>query len=203
MDESSLSDRGLRRVVRWVALLNLGYFGIEFSIAIAIRSVSLFADSVDFLEDTSINLLIAVALAWSAERRARLGTVLAGILLVPSLATLWAVWEKFTVQTVPAAIPLTLAGTGAFVVNFTCALMLARYRRHSGSLTRAAFLSSRNDVLANVAIVGAGLVTAYTLSVWPDLIVGIGIFLLNANAAREVFLAARDERRLASVGDDD
>jgi hypothetical protein len=46
-------------------------------------------------------------------------------------------------------------------------------------------------------------VTAYAVSVWPDLIVGIGIFLLNANAAREVFLAARDERRLANVGDDD
>jgi hypothetical protein len=30
-----------------------------------------------------------------------------------------------------------------------------------------------------------------------DLVVGLGIFLLNANAAREVFLAARDKRRLA------
>jgi hypothetical protein len=37
----------------------------------------------------------------------------------------------------------------------------------------------------------------------PDLTVGVGIFLLNANAAREVFLTARDERRLANAGDDD
>jgi Co/Zn/Cd efflux system component len=29
---------------------------------------------------------------------------------------------------------------------------------------RAAFLSARNDALANVAIIGAGLVTAWTLS---------------------------------------
>jgi Co/Zn/Cd efflux system component len=35
--------------------------------------------------------------------------------------------------------------------------------------SRAAFLSARNDVLANVAIVAAGLATAATLSVWPDL----------------------------------
>lgn len=43
----------LRRVVRLVALLNLGYFGIEFAVALTIGSVSLFADSVDFLEDAS------------------------------------------------------------------------------------------------------------------------------------------------------
>jgi len=52
----------LRRIVRLVALLNLGYFAIEFIVAIAIGSVSLFADSIDFMEDASVNLLIAVAL---------------------------------------------------------------------------------------------------------------------------------------------
>ena len=72
--------------------------------------------------------------------------------------------------------------------------MLARYRRHGGSLTRAAFLSARNDVLANAAIILAGLVTAYTVSAWPDLIVGLGIFFMNLDAAREVYVAARRER---------
>jgi Co/Zn/Cd efflux system component len=31
-----------------------------------------------------------------------------------------------------------------------------RFRAHSDSLTRAAFLSARNDVLANIAIIAAG-----------------------------------------------
>src|SRR4051794_12693654 len=85
---------GLRRVVAFVAALNLGYFVVEFAVALAIGSVSLFADSVDFLEDTSINLLILLALGWSARARARVGMLLAGILLVPTLATLWTAWEK-------------------------------------------------------------------------------------------------------------
>jgi len=78
-----------------VAVLNLAYFGVEFAVALAIGSVSLFADSIDFLEDASINLLIALALAWSATNRARLGMALAGILLIPGLATLWTAWGKF------------------------------------------------------------------------------------------------------------
>lgn len=189
----------LRRAVRTVALLNLAYFGIEFAVALAIGSVSLFADSVDFLEDTSINLLILVGLGWSVRSRAKLGMVLAGILLVPGLATLWTAWSKFHVPIAPNPLPLTLAGLGALAVNLTCAFMLARFRHHSGSLTRAAFLSARNDAFANVAIIAAGLVTATVWrSAWPDLIVGLAIALMNLDAAKEVWEAAREEHRAAA-----
>jgi Co/Zn/Cd efflux system component len=189
----------LRRAVRLVALLNLGYFGVEFAVALAIGSVSLFADSIDFLEDAAVNGLILVALAWSAHRRSLVGMALAAILLAPGLATLWTAWEKVAVPVPPAPVPLSLAGCGALVVNLCCACLLVRFRAQSGSLTRAAFLSARNDVLANIAIIAAGLGTAATVSLWPDLMVGLGIFLMNLDAAREVYTTARRERSLASA----
>ena len=192
-------DEDLRRAVRLVALLNLAYFGVEFAVALAIGSVSLFADSVDFLEDTSINFLILVALGWTARRRAKIGTLLAGIILIPGLATLWTAWDKFMLPVAPEPFALSTTGLGALVVNLTCALILTRFRHHSGSLTKAAFLSARNDAVANVAIIGAGLTTVYWLSAWPDLIVGLGIALMNAGAAREVWQAAREEHRQAEA----
>jgi Co/Zn/Cd efflux system component len=192
-------NASLRTVVIIVAGLNLAYFGVEFAVARAIGSVSLFADSVDFLEDASINFLIAVALGWSAASRARVGMALAGILLVPGLATLWTAWAKFMAPLPPAPLALSLTGAGALAVNLSCAFMLMRFRAHSGSLTRAAFLSARNDALANVAIIAAGLVTAFTLSGWPDLVVGIGIAALNADAARQVWRAAHDEHQAAKA----
>jgi Co/Zn/Cd efflux system component len=182
-----------RQAVLIAATLNLLYFGIEFSVAIAIGSVSLFADSIDFLEDASVNFLILAAFGWSARNRARLGMALAGILLIPGLATLWTAAEKFLRFEAPAALPLTLTGAGALAVNFFCALMLARFRHHGGSLARAAFLSARNDVIANLAIIAAGLITALIPSPWPDLVVGIGIAAMNADAAREVFTVAKKE----------
>jgi Co/Zn/Cd efflux system component len=186
----------IRPVVRLVALINLGYFGVEFAVALAIGSVSLFADSIDFLEDASLNMLIAVGLGWGARSRARLGMVLAGVLLIPALATIWTAWTKFRAPLAPEPLPLSLAGLGALIVNSTCALLLARYRRHGGSLTQAAFLSARNDVLANIAIIAAGLVTAFVWpTAWPDLIVGLAIGTINTDAAREVWTAARDEHR--------
>jgi Co/Zn/Cd efflux system component len=188
----------LRRVVLTVALLNLAYGIFECGVALRIGSVSLFADSVDFFEDASVNLLIFLALGWSMRARARLGMLLAGILLIPAAATLWTAVEKFLSPVPPDAVSLSLTGLGALAVNLACAFMLAKFRSHSGSLTRAAFLSARNDAYANLAIIGAGLVTAGLWpSIWPDLLVGFGVALLNADAAREVWQAAREEHKTA------
>jgi Co/Zn/Cd efflux system component len=191
------SSRHLRRAIKLVALLNLSYFVVEFIAAISIGSVSLFADSIDFLEDTSVNLLILLALGWSLRARSRVGMALAVILLVPGIATLWTVWQKIAAPLPPEPMTLSVVGAGALAVNLTCALILVRFRKHSGSLTKAAFLSARNDAYANVAIVAAGLVTAFTYSVWPDVIVGLGIAAMNATAAKEVWEAARSEGETA------
>jgi Co/Zn/Cd efflux system component len=193
------ADLGLRSAVLFVCAANLGYFFVEFGIAIAISSVALFADSIDFLEDASVNFLILLALGWSIIARARVGMVLAALLLIPGLATLWMAWNKFLSPVPPAAVSLSLTALGAMAVNFCCSLVLARHRKHGGSLAKAAFLSARNDVVANAAIIVAGALTAYLSSAWPDLITGLGIAALNAGAAREVWEAARSEHREASA----
>jgi len=192
------SSATLRRTVVAVALLNLAYLGVEFAVARAIGSVSLFADSIDFLEDASLNVLIAIALGWPARRRAALGSVLALILLVPGIATVVTAWQKLQLPVAPDPTLLGATGLGALVVNLACALLLARVRGHAGSLSKAAFLSARNDAVANVAIVAAGAATAIVGNAWPDLVVGIAIAILNADAARDVWRAARAERRAAA-----
>ena len=182
-----------RQAVALVAILNLAYFGVEFTVALSIGSVSLFADSIDFLEDTAVNFLIFVALGWSAYKRSIVGMLLALVLLVPGIATLWTAWGKIELPVPPSPVPLTFTALGALAVNLSCAFLLARFRKQRDSLTRAAYLSARNDAVANIAIIAAGIATAATLSVWPDVIVGLGIFVMNLDAAREVFLAARAE----------
>ena len=122
--------------------------------------------------------------------------VLAGVLLAPALAFLWALWSKLSAPVPPQGLALGLTGLGALAVNLGCALMLARVRRVGGSLTRAAFLSARNDAAANVGIIAAGLVTAFLWpSVWPDVVVGLAVAALNLDAAHEVWQAAREEGR--------
>lgn len=195
-----MSDEpAFRRTVALVALANLAYFGFEFFWARRIGSVALMADSIDFLEDASLNLLVLLGLALAAPARARLGVALAGLLLVPSAFAAAAVVQKLLHPAPPAAPDLGWVALGALAVNLACAFALARFRRESGSLAKAAFLSSRNDALANVAMIVAAGLTALTLSHWPDLAVGVGVFAMNADAAFKVYRSARSELAAAEA----
>ena len=191
--EESLRRR-VRRTVATVALLNLAYFGVEAGVAVAIGSVSLLADSVDFLEDAAVNLLILLALGWSLRARSTVGKALAVVILVPAAAAVWEAVGKVADPVAPAVGPLVLTASGAVVVNGVCALLLLRVRRHGGSLTTAAWLTARNDVLINLAIIAVGGLTAWTGSGWPDIVLGVGIVLLSVTAAREVWEVAEEER---------
>src|ERR1044071_4056652 len=108
----TIDAMNLRSAVRFVCIANLGYFFVEFGVALAIASVALFADSIDFLEDASVNFLILIALGWSMLARARVGMVLAALLLVPGLATLWMAWHKFQAPVPPAAVSLSMTALG-------------------------------------------------------------------------------------------
>ena len=202
-----MSPGQLRRTVALVAAANFAYFFVEFAVARTIGSVSLLADSVDFLEDTAVNTLIFIALGWSLAARARTGKLMAIIICVPAVAAVWEAVVKFSSPEAPDPVSLILTAGGAIVVNAGCALLLARVRHHGGSLSQAAFLAARNDVAANAAIIVMGGLTAWTRSGWPDIALGLLIVVLNLSAAREVWEAATEEdlaaKALAGEFDDD
>lgn len=199
--------RSLRRTVMWVAGLNLAYFFVEGAVALAIGSVSLFSDSVDFFEDFAVNSLIALALGWSLANRARVGKLMALIICLPALAAIWQAISKFGDPRPPEVLSLLLTAGGAIVVNLICTWILARWRHHGGSLTSAAFLAARNDVAANLAIMLMAGITAWTRSGWPDIVLGLFIVALNLTAAKEVWEVAESEslaaRALAGEDIDD
>lgn len=198
-DAGQLDAGRLRRVVLVVAILNLSYFFVEFTVALTAGSVALLADSVDFLEDTAINLLIFLALGWPLARRATMGKVMALIILGPAAVAGWKAVQRFAEPVAPDVLPVVLACIGAIAVNGTSAALLAGVRHRGGSLSRAAFLSARNDVLVNVAIVVMAVITLWTDSGWPDLILGCLIILLALHAAYEVWEVSEEERLAAKA----
>ena len=189
--------RALRSTVLVVAALNAAAFVVEGAVALAIGSVSLLADSVDFLEDTAVNLLIALALGWSLAARARVGRLLAVVILLPALAVIVQLVLKIGEPEAPAVLPLVLTALGAAAVNLAAGLLLARIRAASGAMGRAAWLAARNDVVINLAIVAMALVTLAVGTGWPDIVLGALIIALNGRAALEVWRLAGEERLAA------
>lgn len=189
----------LRRTLLIIAALNFAYFFVEFGVAIAISSVSLIADSVDFLEDAFVNTLIVIALGWSLKWRARVGKIMTAIICLPALVAGIQAIAKALNPIVPDPWALALTAGGAAVVNLACSLILMRVRHHGGSMTRGAFLIARNDVVVNVLIIACGFLTYWTASGWPDIILGVVIIALNVSAAKEVWEAATEEELAAKA----
>jgi Co/Zn/Cd efflux system component len=128
-----------------------------------------------------------------------MGKAMAVIILGPAaLAGVEAI-QRFAEPVAPHVLPVVFASLGAIAVNGTSARLLAGVRHHGGSLSRAAFLSARNDVLVNTSIIVMAVVTAGTGSGWPDLVLGCCIILLALRAAAEVWEVSEEERLAAKA----
>lgn len=181
-----------RKIVLVVAVLNLLGCLVEVAIAASIGAASLFADAADFLEDFLINVLVLTAMSWSVAGRRKASVGLAALILIPALAALGtAAWKVISGE---APEPFTLSATAVFamLINLVCALLLMRLRGGS-ALMRGAWLAARNDVLANILILAAGILTMFWATVWPDVVVGVVIGLINVGAAKEVYEQAQAE----------
>ena len=91
--------------------------------------------------------------------------------------------------------PLGGVGVVALAVNITAALVLARFREGGDAQARAIWLFSRNDALANIAVIAAAGLVYWLNSAWPDLIVAGAIALLFIHSAWEIIRDARGELR--------
>lgn len=189
------SKRSFRSTVLLVALLNLVFFAVEVVASQVIGSVSLLADSLDFLEDASVNFLIFLSVSWTLLARNRLARFLALLLLVPATMTIiTAIGKGFSPET-PEPIALSLISLAALAVNLYCAYSLARHRETDGTLIQAAWLAARNDAIANVAIFLGAMLSLVIRTGWIDIAIGVGIFILNADAAMVILRHARLESK--------
>jgi Co/Zn/Cd efflux system component len=88
-------------------------------------------------------------------------------------------------------------GTLALAANGLCFALLWRHRADDLNL-RSTWLCSRNDLVANGAVLVAALFVAGSRSIWPDVIVGVGIaglFLRTAVSVLRDSLAELDRER--------
>lgn len=186
-------DPAYRRALLIVVVLNLGFGVAELFGGFIADSQALKADSLDFLGDGSISLLGLLALAWAPRARSNvalsqglfLGTLGVGVIG-------FAIWRAFN-STAPDAELMGAIGAVALAINVASAMVLSRFREGDANV-RAIWLFSRNDALANVAVIAAAGLVAWTGSAWPDLAVAGVIALLFLHSAYEIVTGALRER---------
>lgn len=186
------NDARFRRVL-WVALAANAIMFVVEGVASAIGdSMSLQADALDFFGD-SANYAISLFVAGSAlATRARASLIKGATMAAFGLWVLGSAGYRAMAGSEPEPAVMSGIGVLALTVNVAVAALLFSYRRGDSNKT-SIWLCSRNDAIANLAVIAAAGGVLATGSRWPDLAVAAGIAGLNLGSAIHVTRLARSE----------
>ena len=182
---------GQRGVLTFVLAVNVAMFVVEFGAGLMARSTALLADSVDMLGDAIVYGFSLYVVARGPQWQARAALLKGAVMAAFGAGILIQVVTKLVMAATPREGLMGGIGALALVANVVCLAMLWR-RRADDINMRSAWLCSRNDVVANVAVLVAAGGVAVTGSGWPDIAVGL---LIAALFLRSSFGVIGDARR--------
>ncbi len=179
-----------RRTLSVLLAINALMFVVEALAGWWAESSGLVADGLDMFADAAVYgaALYAVGRGAAAQGRA---ARLAGVLqLVLALGLFGQVARHMVYGAEPLALPMMVVSVLALCANAACLLLVARHQ-DGGAHMKASYIFSATDVLANLGVIVAGALVAWTGAPWPDWLVGslIGAMVL-AGALRILKLKA-------------
>ncbi len=163
-----------RKSLRWLLGINAGMFVLELIVGTLAGSTALIADSLDMLADASVYGISLLAVGGSNQGKIRAAKLSGIFQMTLAVFVLVDVGRKFLGGQVPQASWMVATGGLALVANVICLWLLAKHRRGEVHM-RASWIFSRNDVIANLGVIGAGVLVQLLNSQLPDLIVGLAI----------------------------
>lgn len=193
-DDADTRTPQFRRAL-WIALaVNAAMFVVEVGAGLRSESVSLLADSLDFLGDAA-NYAVSLAVLGLALRwRAR------AALLKGATMGLFGLWVIVTTAqhalggAAPDAPIMGTVGIVAMLANLGVAAVLYRFRDGDSNMA-SVWICTRNDVIGNIAVLAAAAGVFGTGANWPDLAVGAVMAGLALSGSWRVLRQARRELR--------
>lgn len=192
-DVSGFDCNSRYRAILWIVLfVNFGMFILEVLSSITSGSQSLLADSLDFFSD-SVNYGISIyVLSKSIKFRAKATLIKGYSMGIIGVWVLVSTLYKIFYISIPEAKTIGVIGFIALIANIFSAFLLYKYRK--GDSNRASvWICSRNDAIANIAVILAGLGVWVTNTRWPDLLVAIIIVTISLSGARYIIKKAKKE----------
>ena len=182
-----------------VLAVNATMFCVEFGAGILSGSTALLADSLDMLGDSFVYGFSLLVLHRSLAWRARAGLAKGVIMGVFGVGVLLEAGFQVGAGVPPLAPTMLAVGALALAANAFCFSLLWRHRADDINL-RSTWLCSRNDLIANGAVLFAGGLVAWSQSFWPDVVVGIGIAILFLRTAGLVIRESLSEINRSAEG---
>jgi Co/Zn/Cd efflux system component len=176
-----------RKLLVQVLVINFVFFVLELVFGVFSGSMGLIADSLDMLADSLVYgmaLLVAGSSVVMQKRTARVAGVVQLVLAVAGIAEVFR--RFFGTASGPDFQTMIIVSFSALIANAVTLLLLQKSNNKEVHM-QASMIFTSNDVIANLGVVVAGVLVYLTGSGYPDLIVGILVFLLVGRGAFRIY----------------
>lgn len=170
--EVEIKDTEQSRVLVMLLAINGVMFIAEIIAGIIADSTALIADSLDMLADASVYAIGLYAVSRSLLVKAKAAHISGIFQVVLGLGVLFDIVRRFIVGSEPESLMMMAVGLVALIANTLCLVLIYKHRQGDAHM-RASWIFSKNDVIANLGVIGGGLLVSYTGSSYPDLIIGL------------------------------
>ena len=178
--DNSKADADERKLLQRLLAINAVMFVTELIVGVWAQSTGLIADSLDMLADAAVYSVALLAVGLSAAKKVRAAHLSGWLQALLAAGVLFEVARRFWAGTEPMSTLMIVMASVALIANTLC-LYLISQSRSDGAHMKATKIFSTNDVLANLGVIVAGGLVAWTGSGYPDLVIGgiIGIIVLD------------------------
>lgn len=191
--EVEIKDKSERRILVALLLINGIMFVAELGVGWWAQSTALIADALDMLADAMVYGVGLYAVGKSMLVKAHAARISGGLQVLLGLLVLLDILRRMIVGSEPVSSLMMGMGVIALIANLTCLVLIARHREGEVHM-RASWIFSKNDVIANLGVILAGGLVAWTGSRLPDLIIGLLVALIVIRGGILILQDARATR---------
>jgi Co/Zn/Cd efflux system component len=160
------------KVLVTLLLINGVMFALELVIGWWAQSTALIADAMDMLADAMVYGVGLYAVGKSVNAKVSAAYISGYLQVILGLLVLLDILRRFILGSEPISLFMIGMGIIALIANTICLILISKHRNGEVHM-RASWIFSKNDVIANLGVILAGGLVAWTGSRMPDLVIGI------------------------------
>jgi cation diffusion facilitator family transporter len=191
--EIEIKDKEQSRVLILLLAINGVMFVAEIIAGIIGDSTALIADSLDMLADATVYAIGLYAVGKSLMAKAKAAHISGIFQVMLGLGVLFDIVRRFIVGSEPEPLMMIVVGIVALIANSICLVLIYKHRQGEVHM-RASWIFSKNDVIANLGVIGGGVLVAWLGSPWPDLIIGLVIAAIVVRGGLYIIKDANSEK---------
>ncbi len=188
-----VESKGQSRVL-WILLsINAMMFIAEMTAGILAESTGLIADSLDMLADATVYAIGLYAVGRAASEKIRAASLSGLFQIMLAVGVAVEVGRRMLFGSEPEALFMIGVSIVALIANVVCLAFISKHRNGEVHM-RASWIFSKNDVIANIGVIVAGVLVYAFASPIPDLLIGALISFVVLRGGLAIVADARGEK---------